>query len=247
MTLSSAKIDKIGEALRSADFCADVLIELDAYRRTFESAYVAIAKLLREGLRKDGVTGRPSKSTGAIVEKLMRGSFRLSQIQDIAGCRVVVEDVPAQDRLIRALKVFLPDQIRIVDRRHDPSFGYRAVHVIAKVDRRCVEIQIRTIPQHLWAEISEKLADTIDNRIKYGEGEPSLLEALYSLTAAIAALEREESERDEALQTMSGKIAALPKPQRKRFHALNRRYLERRDRLINSLHNVKEIVNRLER
>src|SRR6266704_1936073 len=69
-------------------------------------------------------------------------TIRLTQIQDIAGCRIVTPD--------------------IIDRRDTPSHGYRAVHVIVRHSGKLVEIQVRTALQHLWAELSEKLADLID-------------------------------------------------------------------------------------
>lgn len=57
-----------------------------------------------------------------------------------------------------------------MDRREDPSHGYRAVHVIAEISGKPVEIQVRTSLQHLWAELSEKLSDHRDPAIKYGGG-----------------------------------------------------------------------------
>jgi ppGpp synthetase/RelA/SpoT-type nucleotidyltranferase len=59
---------------------------------------------------------------------------------------------------------------RVVDRRVHPTFGYRAVHVIVKVGRCSCEIQVRTVPQHLWAEIVERLADLWGRDIRYGGG-----------------------------------------------------------------------------
>lgn len=55
------------------------------------------------------------------------------------------------------------------DRRAEPSFGYRAVHVIVKVRGRPVEIQVRTRLQDLWAQIVERLADEWGRGIRYGE------------------------------------------------------------------------------
>ncbi len=242
---SNAAIDRIGEVLRIGSFTNTELIALDGYRRNFERVYDYATKLIRHDLRKDGVTGRPCKSTRAIIEKLRRGTLRLSQMQDIAGCRVIVDDIPSQDRLVNAIKVFCPQDVRIYDRRKKPSFGYRAVHVVLKQESCGVEIQIRTVPQHLWAEISEKLAD-LNPGIKYGEGEPSLLKALDSLSVAIANLENEESDRHEALLEWKDKMHLLPKPHRKKFKKLNTRFLRRRDRLVNSLSNIKNIINKLD-
>jgi ppGpp synthetase/RelA/SpoT-type nucleotidyltranferase len=45
-------------------------------------------------------TGRPAKSTTSITEKLHRESIRLTQIQDIAGCRIVISDIAEQERVV---------------------------------------------------------------------------------------------------------------------------------------------------
>ena len=133
---------------------------LDEYRRSFTEVYGEVAGAVRRQLDLEP-TGRPAKSTTSIAEKLRRESIRLSQIQDIAGCRLVVQDPVEQDLIVISLAELFPN-ISVVDRRLKPSHGYRAVHVIVKVDQKAVEIQIRTRLQQLWAELSEKLSDVID-------------------------------------------------------------------------------------
>jgi ppGpp synthetase/RelA/SpoT-type nucleotidyltranferase len=66
----------------------------------------------------------------------------------------------------------------VQDRRIRPSYGYRAVHVIVTVEAKPVEIQIRTELQHNWALVTEKLADVIDQQIKYGGGPADIQELL---------------------------------------------------------------------
>jgi ppGpp synthetase/RelA/SpoT-type nucleotidyltranferase len=78
-------------------------------------------------------------------------------MQDIAGCRVVVPDIPAQDRVIARLDQMF--DATVIDRRVKPSNGYRAVHVVVREVGLPVEVQVRTDLQHVWAESSEKLAD----------------------------------------------------------------------------------------
>jgi putative GTP pyrophosphokinase len=63
---------------------------------------------------------------------LRRESIRLTQIQDIAGCRLVVPDVAEQDRVVENVRTLFA-KCSIADRREYPSHGYRAVHVIARV------------------------------------------------------------------------------------------------------------------
>jgi ppGpp synthetase/RelA/SpoT-type nucleotidyltranferase len=105
----------------------------------------------------------------SIVEKLHRESIRLSQVQDIAGCRIVVPTIAEQEKAVELLRTKFTDAT-VVDRREKPSHGYRAIHVIPQIDGMPVEVQLRTSLQHLWAELSEKLSDLRDPSIKYGGG-----------------------------------------------------------------------------
>jgi len=118
------------------------------------------------------------------VEKLHRETIRLSQIQDIAGCRLLVTDLEAQDRVVEEIVGLFPAAI-VIDRRLQPSYGYRAVHVVVVSDRASIEVQIRTALQHLWAEMSEKVSDIEDKAIKYGGGPASTQELLARLSRLV--------------------------------------------------------------
>jgi ppGpp synthetase/RelA/SpoT-type nucleotidyltranferase len=157
------------------------------------------------------VSGRPAKSTNSIVEKLKRESIRLTQVQDIAGCRVVVADSIEQERVVSKLVLIFPGAA-VMDRRTSPSYGYRAVHVIVKSSDKLVELQVRTRLQHVWAEVSEKYADLFGSEIKYGGGDETIqgIQALRSrlideyeqLELRIANLE-ESKEKTELQQKLS--------------------------------------------
>ncbi len=114
--------------------------------------------------------------------------MRLTQMQDIAGCRVVVSDIASQSRIIGVLERMF--EVTIIDRRARPSYGYRAVHVVAKSDGLPVEVQVRTDLQHVWAELSEKLADTFGIALKYGGGPVSIRKTLDDYSALIADFEQ---------------------------------------------------------
>jgi tRNA synthetases class I (I, L, M and V) len=68
------------------------------------------------------MTGRPEKSTSSIADKLRRESLRLRQMQDIAGCRVIVGDVLVQDESVLCLSRSFANA-SVVDRRKIPSHG----------------------------------------------------------------------------------------------------------------------------
>lgn len=190
--ISKTKIDRLGDRLRKGNISEDDLRLLDEYRRSFNDAYEAVAGSIRQKLELEP-TGRPAKSTTSITEKLQRESIRLTQMQDIAGCRLIVPAIVDQEQLVASLAGIIPSVV-IVDRRHKPSNGYRAVHVIAKVEQRLVEIQVRTALQQLWAELCEKLADLIDPAIKYGGGREDLKQLLTEASEGIAEHETNELE-----------------------------------------------------
>lgn len=86
-TVSKTQIDKLGERLRAGKQSSEDFLLLESYRQSFAKAFEATIDLINKSLNLVA-TGRPSKSTPSILEKLRRESIRLSQIQDIAGCRI---------------------------------------------------------------------------------------------------------------------------------------------------------------
>lgn len=192
--VSKTQIDKLGDRLKQGNINEDDLRLLDRYRLSFTEAYESVVGRIRKELGLEP-TGRAAKSTTSISEKLRRESIRLTQIQDIAGCRLVVSDIIEQDRVVRALlEIFAGASI--VDRRETPSHGYRAVHVIAHHESRMVEIQIRSSLQHLWAELSEKASDVVNPAIKYGGGEEAISQILMRTSNLVSMCEK-SSQRDE--------------------------------------------------
>ncbi|WP_376766870.1 RelA/SpoT domain-containing protein [Rhizobium laguerreae] len=98
-----------------------------------------------------------------IVRKLRRLSVRLTQLQDIGGCRIIVDQNSDVDKLI----AFIESNIeannglklnRITDYRDRgrDETGYRSVHLILERDGKALELQIRSRIQHYWAESIER-------------------------------------------------------------------------------------------
>lgn len=238
MALSRARIDKLGDVLRDGVFGKEALIELDEFRNEFVAAYENVVYKLKDQLGYQ-VTGRPAKSTPAIVEKLRRETTRLSQMQDIAGCRVIVTDMPMQERALAAIRVFLIES-DVYDRRESPSHGYRAVHIVSRNEPRRVEVQLRTVLQHMWAEVSEKYADTVDPRIKYGEGDESVLRLLNSLSVSISRIEADELERDKVLKVLKSAGRKAPPKIRRGVKEIDKRFLRQRAVFMQSLHQIQQ-------
>lgn len=175
LPISKTQLDKLGDRLRDADKVDPAdrdLVEavLGAYMQALETVKSRLGDLGSEPI------GR-LKTIGTTVDKLRRErSFRLKSVQDLAGARIVLGgDLRAQDR---AVDVFLArcaaagQEATTVDRRSDPRAGYRAVHVVVKVDGIPVEVQFRTQLQDMWAQTFERLADRCGRQIRYG-GDPA--------------------------------------------------------------------------
>ena len=108
-------------------------------------------------------------------------------MQDIAGCRLVVRDEVQQDGVLQSLQRLFPDAA-MVDRRRQPSHGYRAVHLIVRQSAKRVEVQVRSFLQDKWAALAEKFSER-EPAIKYGGGNEETLRGLETLSRLVANFE----------------------------------------------------------
>lgn len=248
MPVSKTQIDRLGDRLKGGIHIESDLRLLDDYRRSFGEAYEAVVRTIRQ--RGEFPTGRLAKSTHSIVEKLRRESIRLSQMQDIAGCRVVVVNVVQQEQFVASLRTVFPGA-SVIDRRDNPSYGYRAVHIIAMISGKPVEIQVRTALQHLWAELSEKSSDVLDPTIKYGGGTDSWRNFLTKSSEAVAAYEVAAAAH-EVFETSYSEAEAAHKEFEKAVAELPERHLpdhevqEMRGKLEDSTRRMVRLKQRIE-
>lgn len=183
--LSKSQIDRLGKRLAAQVGDSD--------KRSYFELRESHADALDEVLRRLAVTlphpiTTRLKTLDTVRQKLGREKTRLSTMQDIAGCRITVPDLPTQDGVAEQVLSLYPSS-RIVDLRDGSHSGYRAVHIVVEQDGRFVEIQIRTESQDLWAQLSEALADQIDADLKYGGGPPDVLASLVETSTAIRGFE----------------------------------------------------------
>ena len=140
-------------------------------------------------------------------------------------------DVAEQEQVVVSLCAVFPGA-SVVDRRANPNYGYRAVHVIAQITGKLIEIQVRSLLQHSWAEFSEKCSDVVDPSIKYGGGPDVIRQALASISTGIASIEASEGEIAQAqAQDVNGKY-------QKSFQYLRERMLSMKKALADDLSKV---------
>jgi hypothetical protein len=175
---SREEINRLGRRLAADDPISDVdlhaLEELTACHMTV----LELARPRLDGLAEHVGAGplhitHRAKTTQTIIEKLRREQgMNLARVQDLAGIRIVGGmSLDMQDQVSAEVAARFPAdprEARIVDRRADTSHGYRAVHVIVSLDGVSIEVQVRTLLQHLWANLMERLADRLGRQIRYG-------------------------------------------------------------------------------
>ena len=106
--LTKSQVDRLGDRLRNDLHNERDLKLLDGFRRSFHAAYEITVNAIRDRTKLEP-TGRPAKSTTAIIEKLKRESIRLSQVQDIAGCRIVVGTIIDQNQIVSSFANLFPN------------------------------------------------------------------------------------------------------------------------------------------
>ena len=171
LPISKSALDRLG-----ARMAADIEIAESNYVEfsLVADAYQQTANGVQSQLEELGYEATPRvKTTGTLVDKLRREhGMRLSQMQDIAGARILVEDRAKQDEAVQAiceLYAHLGHACKVYDRREHPSHGYRAIHVVVSIDQILMEVQVRTPLQDSWAQMIEDLADSWGRGIRYGE------------------------------------------------------------------------------
>lgn len=150
--------------------------------------------------------------------------MRLTQMQDIGGCRAVLNSIDAvydvKNMYLRGKSqhelVSIDDYIR-----HPKQSGYRSLHLVYRFrskgypeyDRLLLEIQLRTTAQHAWATAVETVGAMSGQALKSSEGEAEWLEYFQ-----FASLALEHSERPifstitpHSLGGIARKLAALDK------------------------------------
>jgi ppGpp synthetase/RelA/SpoT-type nucleotidyltranferase len=132
-----------------------------------------------------------------IVKKLVRNHpMRLSQMQDVGGCRVIFKDNRDLDKALDIIGRRTPHGFLRIPRTADyrdrgrPESGYRAVHLIAEREGHEIEIQVRTSVQHSWAEEVERTSIICRALLKEGEGPAELIEHFRVVSHAFHALDR---------------------------------------------------------
>ena len=165
MDLSNSAITKIGNIIRSnkrntAEY-ARAITTLNLWREShgvvMDYYYDKCVELAAK-IDKNIIVAQRLKRLPTIIGKLNRfKTMRLSSMHDIAGVRIIAEDISQLELIERHIKRW-KNLIDVDDYIKQPrDSGYRSKHFIFKKDGMLVEIQLRTQIQHLWATAVETI------------------------------------------------------------------------------------------
>jgi hypothetical protein len=182
------------------------------------STRVSIAQRMRWNALKGYTAARPKRMI-SIRRKLQRLTTNLEQINDIAGCRAVLDDMASVNALIEMCEDGFPHSIRqrypyITQPKKD---GYRSHHIVfdfevapgEQLNCRRVELQIRTRLQHSWATAVEAVGLYRGEEMKQGEGDPDWLRLFQLMSLEFAHAEKCSKEADGERRVRLGEIRKL--------------------------------------
>lgn len=140
------------------------------------------------------------KRLPSVRRKLQQSTVRLSQMQDVGGCRAILADIAHVDRLLSVYaagreKAELQSAKNYIE--EPKADGYRSAHLVYKYrsqssqgrpyDGFKIEIQIRSRLQHAWATAVETVEIFADKSLRGSSGDPAW-KRFFALTSSVIAL-----------------------------------------------------------
>ena len=204
---SAAEIDQVGRTLarlagaartREFDEAAGLVNE---WRALHAHPLRVIRNSLNRQAPHDALLAQRLKRLPSIQAKLRRMStLRLTQMQDIGGCRVVLARTGLAFRLAaEAIETTRHELVRFDNYIEQPRrSGYRGLHLVysynseklKQVRGLKVEVQIRSRPQHQWATAVETVGTFIGEDLKSGVGDKTWVRFFALMSSVIAQQER---------------------------------------------------------
>lgn len=152
-------------------------------------------------ITRHGITAQRIKRLESIFAKLVKQkTMNLSQMQDIGGCRAIVPTLVDLNSLRSEyeIKKVVHEQVGFIDYIANPKpDGYRSVHFVYKYSGQQlsyaglrVEIQLRTLRQHIWATAVEAAGTFTKQALKSNQGREEWLRFFACMSTLFAIRER---------------------------------------------------------
>lgn len=216
--ISNSRIDKCGKILRSVHLgmlserspeYLSVVEDIEIFRAGFESPLSQLVLELEEIVKSHSfdfpVANRPKQINRIGKKLLLQPKMRLSQMDDLGGCRIVATSPENVALLAGSIRERFEVHSESDYRLNPRSSGYRALHIIVKFQNHKIEVQLRTVRQHTWAELVETLDKRYPIQLKDEDGPIVLRKWLLAASNSFSELdmtgEASESARNELATT----------------------------------------------
>jgi ppGpp synthetase/RelA/SpoT-type nucleotidyltranferase len=165
-------------------------------------------KAVSEKIDKHALSAQRLKRVPSIIKKLNRryggqkATMKLTQMQDIAGCRAVMSTVELAQTLYREYYLRGDLKHKRVNEKDYITYpkkdGYRSIHLVYRYhsdkgkdvyNGLLVEVQIRSKLQHVWATAVETVGFFIGQALKSNEGAEEWNEFFRLVSSAFARME----------------------------------------------------------
>ena len=222
MLWTKEKDSEIREAFRIANSWRD------AHAFPMRSIRCSLIWYMRN-LDINGITAARLKRMPAIRRKLARIGLGLNQIQDLGGCRAILDTMENVRSIVQILQQRGRHEIRREDNyiEKPKDDGYRSHHVIlafkgnsdetSVFDGRRIELQLRTRMQHSWATAVEAVGLFRGEELKNHAGSQEWLRLFEAMSGEIAEAEgcpvhpewADATKRRANIRELAGSLKAL--------------------------------------
>lgn len=202
---SKADINKAGKVFTKYDISLEEIDEALNILNNWRASHAYPLHIIASNLRAsnpNAIVVQRMKRLESILGKLERFSdMSLYRMQDLGGCRVIVETI---DNVYESLNRYKKSRIRhILKREYDyiknpKESGYRSYHMVFQFqsDKKdtynknmLIEVQFRTKLQHIWATAVEMMGIYTKSNLKSSQGSEDVLRFFTLVSSVFAKME----------------------------------------------------------
>lgn len=203
---SGNQIEKAGRILSNPSITDEERSNALKVLNNWRASHAYPLQIICDNLRKNNpnaIVVQRLKRLDSIIGKLKRfPQMNLYRMQDLGGCRVIVDSI---DDVYHSLKQYKKSSIRHI-LRHEYDYikepkesGYRSYHMVYqyhsdKIETYnkniLIEIQFRTKLQHLWATALETMGVYTKTALKASMGDQDVLRFFVLVSSVFAQMEK---------------------------------------------------------
>lgn len=202
---SGKQIKKAGRVITSNDASLEDEGKAIEILNNWRAAHAYPLHVITTNLRqrnKDAIVVQRLKRLESITGKIKRfPEMNLYRMQDLGGCRVIVDSI---DDVYRAVERYKKSRVRHILKREDDYItnpkesGYRSYHMVYQFqsDKKTtynknmlIEIQFRTKLQHMWATAVEMMGIYTKSNLKSSQGDSDTLKFFNLVSSVFAKME----------------------------------------------------------